>query len=113
MDAQRFLAEFGHIANAPGGISKLRELVLQLAIFGKLTERVADDTSALELIEANKISQESLVAQKLLKRRLAPKPVIESDHPWMLPAGWAWTRLGAVTNYGDAPKIEFEDVKED
>ncbi len=25
MDAQRFLAEFGHIANAPGGISKLRE----------------------------------------------------------------------------------------
>ncbi len=113
MDAQRFLAEFGHIANAPGGISKLRELVLQLAIFGKLTGRVADDTSALELIEANKISQESLVAQKLLKRRLAPKPVIESDHPWMLPAGWAWTRLGAVTNYGDAPKIEFEDVKED
>lgn len=27
MDAQQFLAEFGHIANAPGGITRLRELL--------------------------------------------------------------------------------------
>lgn len=113
MDAQQFLAEFGHIANAPEGINKLRELILQLAISGRLTERVADDTSALELIEANKISRKTLVAQKLLKRQPAPKPVTERDHPWMLPEGWAWARLGSVTNYGEAPKIEFEDVKED
>lgn len=38
MDAQQFLAEFGHIANAPGGIQQLRELILQLAICGKLVE---------------------------------------------------------------------------
>jgi type I restriction enzyme, S subunit len=113
MDAQQFLAEFAHIANAPGGVSKLRELILQLAISGRLTERVVDDTSALELIEANKSSQKALVAQKLLKRQLAPKPVTDSDHPWILPEGWAWTRLGSVTNYGDAPKIELEGVKED
>ena len=113
MDAQQFLVEFGHIANAPGGVSKLRELILQLAISGRLTERVADDISALELIEANRISQKTLVAQKLLKRQPAPKLVTESDHPWVLPEGWTWTRLGSVTNYGDAPKIEFEDVKED
>ena len=31
----------------------------------------------------------------------------------MLPEGWAWTRLGSVTNYGDAPKVELDDVKED
>lgn len=113
MDAQQFLAEFGHIANAPGGVGKLRELILQLAISGRLTERVADDTNALELIEANKISQKTLVAQKLLKRQPAPKPVTDSNHPWILPEGWTWTRLGSVTNYGEAPKIEFEDVNED
>lgn len=38
MDAQRFLAEFGHIANAPGGVGKLRLLVLQLAMQGKLLD---------------------------------------------------------------------------
>lgn len=32
MAAQRFLAEFGHIANAPGGVARLRELVFHLAV---------------------------------------------------------------------------------
>lgn len=36
MDAQQFLAEFGHIANAPGGVARLRELVFSLASDGKL-----------------------------------------------------------------------------
>lgn len=113
MDAQQFLAEFGHIANAPGGLQQLRKLVLQLAISGRLTDRVECDTSALELIEANRDCQKSLVAQKALKRQPAPKPVTRSDQPWILPEGWAWTRLGSVTNYGAAPKVEFDDAKED
>ncbi|MEQ9924914.1 restriction endonuclease subunit S [Pectobacterium brasiliense] len=36
MDAKQFLAEFGHIANAPGGVTRLRELVFSLASDGKL-----------------------------------------------------------------------------
>jgi len=36
MDAQQFLGEFGHIANSPGGVQKLRALILQLSIQGKL-----------------------------------------------------------------------------
>lgn len=113
MDAQQFLAEFGHIANAPGGVVKLRELVLQFAISGRLTERVADDTSALELIEDNQNCQKILVEQKKLKRQPFPRSVTTSDQPWILPEGWAWTRLGSVTNYGYAPKVELKDVSED
>ena len=37
MDAQQFLAEFGHIANAPEGVARLRELVYQFAVTGRLT----------------------------------------------------------------------------
>lgn len=112
MDAQQFLAAFGHIANAPGGIGKLRELVLQLAISGRLTERIVDETNALDLIDINRNRQKTLIEQKVLKRQPTPRPVTASDQPWMLPEGWAWTRLGSVTNYGDAPKIEFKNVKE-
>lgn len=36
MDAQQFLAEFGHIANAPGGVARLREMIFSLASDGKL-----------------------------------------------------------------------------
>jgi type I restriction enzyme S subunit len=50
MDAQQFLAEFGHIANAPDGVSRLRELVLQLAISGGLAARDETDTPVDETI---------------------------------------------------------------
>ena len=36
MDAQTFLDNFGTIADAPGGVDRLRELILDLAIRGKL-----------------------------------------------------------------------------
>jgi type I restriction enzyme S subunit len=36
MDAQKFLAEFGYIASAPGGVQRLRELIFVLAAQGKL-----------------------------------------------------------------------------
>lgn len=113
MDAQQFLAEFGHIANAPGGVAQLRALVLQLAISGRLTERVPDDLPAAELIDLNKREQRALRAKKAIKRQPDPSAVEARDHPWRLPEGWAWTRLGHVTNYGDAPKIEFDDVTQD
>lgn len=113
MDAKQFLAEFGHFVDAPGGIRKLRELVLQLAISGRLTERVTGDIPAAELIQANRELQKSLVAQRVLKRQPEPSPVITSDQPWVLPEGWSWTRLGSVTNYGNAPKVEFDDVDEE
>lgn len=40
MDIQQFGVEFVHIANAPGGVEKLRLLVLQLAMQGKLLDQI-------------------------------------------------------------------------
>ena len=59
MDAQQFLAEFGHIANAPGGVAKLRQLTIQLAISGKLVEKRESETPV------------SLTIQESIKQRLA------------------------------------------
>jgi type I restriction enzyme S subunit len=112
MGAQEFLAEFGHVANAPWGVAQLRALVLQLAISGKLTERVQGDVPADSLIELNRRRQKALIAEKALKRQPDPTPVSPGSQPWALPDGWAWTRLGYVTNYGDAPKVELDDVDE-
>ena len=110
MDAQQFLAEFGHIANAPGGVARLKELILQLAVAGRLTQRESDDTPAVTLIAENLKLQRSLVAEKRMKRQPAPMEIDATNAPWSIPENWAWTRLGSVTNYGDAPKVEFKDV---
>jgi type I restriction enzyme S subunit len=113
MNAQQFLAEFGYIANAPGGVARLRQLVLQLAVSGRLTQRVKGDVSAVSLIELNRRKQNAQIAKKVLKRQPETSPVDTRDQPWPLPEGWTWTRLGYVTNYGDAPKIELHSVSEE
>ena len=107
MDAQQFLVEFGSIANAPGGVTRLRELILQLAVSGRLTERETGDVPAVNLIAENLELQRSLAAERRMKRQHAPTPIDTKSAPWLIPDGWAWTRLGAITNYGDAPKVVF------
>lgn len=59
MDAKQFLAEFGHMANAPGGVQHLRELVLQFAIQGKLVAIDATDESTMVLLEKIKKEKNS------------------------------------------------------
>jgi type I restriction enzyme S subunit len=51
MNAQMLLENFGPIANAPGGVKRLRELILQLGVQGKLVEQRPDDIPALDCIE--------------------------------------------------------------
>jgi type I restriction enzyme S subunit len=43
MTAAEFLTNFGEVANAPGGVARLRELVLSLAVQGKLIPQHPDD----------------------------------------------------------------------
>lgn len=96
MDAQKFLAEFGHIANAPRGIAKLRELILELAIRGELVATSARSTLAQNLLsEITSFRMELISAGKL--RRPTPQPEIEeSELPFTLPETWAFERLGNV-----------------
>lgn len=58
MDAQQFLAVFGHIANAPGGVARLRELILNLAVVGDLIPMAnpVDASPLLALIAQQKRS---------------------------------------------------------
>jgi len=52
MDAQQFLAEFGHIANAPGGVARMRQMVFSLASEGKLLA----DSEQLESTHLDKVA---------------------------------------------------------
>lgn len=94
MDAQRFLAEFGHIANSPGGVQQLREMVYQLAITGALTPQLNADGDASELLTDITTLRDRLIREKAYKR--LPKLEAEAlDVPSAikLPASWCWTRL--------------------
>jgi type I restriction enzyme S subunit len=84
MDAQQFLAEFGHIANAPGGVARLRELVLTLAVQGLLVQQQSDEPASA-LIERIRSEKDELVRQGVLKRGKVIAPIKREDFPHSVP----------------------------
>jgi type I restriction enzyme S subunit len=94
------------------GIKKLRELILELAVRGKLVPQDPNAEPASVLLERIEKKKARLVKEGVLRQR--PLPEITSDEVhFSLRNGWAWTRLGAVTNYGVTDKAEPKDVNED
>ncbi len=96
MDAQQLLAEFGHIAIAPGGVGRLREMVLALAVSGRLIER-PEINKSLAADFLRKLEQELADYKAANKYRRTSR---DRDAASMLkipaPAGWINARLGQI-----------------
>jgi type I restriction enzyme, S subunit len=92
MDAQQFLAVFGHVANATRGLARMRELVLHLAVSGDLiqSDAPADATSLLDTIALRK-------RQHLDQKRVVGKQASLSRSAIRVPPHWAVCRLGDLT----------------
>lgn len=97
MDAQRFIAEFGHIANAPGGIARLRELVLQLAISGRLIGRNSMHTPVDMLLTSASMQRAAYEA----RHGISSTRTIAALHyaPYEIPDHWSWVRLEQLSLY--------------
>ncbi|HHJ1296269.1 TPA: restriction endonuclease subunit S [Pseudomonas sp. H2] len=78
------------LAGAPNGIQKLRELILELAVRGKLVSHDASDEPASELLKRIAAEKTQLVAEGKLKKQKALADVSDSEKPFVLPVGWAW-----------------------
>lgn len=91
------------LAGAPNGIKKLRELILELAVRGKLVPQYLSDEPASELLK--RIAEEKArvtVEGKIKKQKLLAK-IDEEEKPFELPEGWEWQRFGEIFSleYGD------------
>ena len=118
------------------GIKKLRELILELAVRGKLVPQDANDEPASELLKRIEAEKARLIAEGKIKSKspLTPllqrggstttssTPVIsnappfvkgglggifEEEQPFELPQGWEWTLLGEITNFGTTEKLDL------
>lgn len=92
MDAQQFLAEFGHIANAPGGIIRLKEMINILAVQGMLVQQDSTEESAEAFLVKSGNHQISRT-----QRRRNGTPAIQTDS-FQLPKGWTMTQLQTLAN---------------
>lgn len=84
------------IATAPGGIAKLRELILTLAVQGKLVPQNPADEPAGVLLKKIRAEKDRLVAEGKIKRDKPLAGIAEEEKPFALPQGWEWVRLSAL-----------------
>lgn len=89
MDAQQFLAEFGHIANAPNGISRLREVILALAVQGRLVEQLESaEPAALQVERIRRIAIERPATGRRKKTNALEANSFLPTTVQALPKGW-------------------------
>lgn len=92
MDAATFLDNFATIAEAPGGLQRLRDLVLELAVSGRTSSQAASDEPAARLLER-------IAADQLVTASNLTEPVSAGVEPWSLPDTWRWARLKEVADF--------------
>lgn len=82
--------------DAPDGIQRLRELILSLALQGKLVEQDPSDPPASELVRQISAEKHRLAKEGKIKAPTSLPAVTPDEVPYSLPPGWEWTRLADV-----------------
>jgi len=100
------LSNLNLLATAPGGVARLRELILTLAVQGKLVPQDPTDEPASELLKKIRAEKDRLIAEGKIKRDKPLAEIAEEEKPFGLPKGWEWSNLatvGVINPRNDAP----------
>lgn len=90
------LEQFDTIFDTQESIGKLQELILDMAVKGRLVPQDPNDEPASMLLEKIKAEKESLIKEKKIKKEKQPPSVAEEDINYELPRGWSWVKLGQI-----------------
>jgi type I restriction enzyme, S subunit len=96
MNAERLLAHYERIADAPDAISRLRRFILDLAVRGKLVPQDPKDAPASELLKRIAKEKAWLVKAGDLRK---PRDLDDGgalEEPFAIPVTWQWARLDAI-----------------
>ncbi|MET0397155.1 MAG: restriction endonuclease subunit S [Longimicrobiaceae bacterium] len=98
MTPEMLLEQFDVVADAPNGVQKLRELILQLAVRGKLVPQDPSDEPASVLLEQLEADKWRLHREGKLGKQHELPPIRREDMAFEVPHGWEWARIGEVTS---------------
>jgi type I restriction enzyme S subunit len=87
------------------GVKKLRELILELAVRGKLVPQDASDEPASELLKRIATEKANLIAEGKIKKSKPLAEITDDEKPFELPINWKWAKLGLIgyTQTGATP----------
>ncbi len=107
MKAERLLAQFERVGDAPDAIPRLRRLILDLAVRGKLVKQDPNEEPAEELLKRIAVEKDRLVEEGEIKK-LDLEPVSPNEVWFEIPELWVWTRIGTANHVemGQSPPSE-------
>lgn len=95
------------------GVKKLRELILELAVRGKLVPQDASEGPTSVLLERIAAEKAQLVKDKKIKKPQLLPEITDDEEPFQLPVGWEWERLGNIGNIfnGNSVNVRVKEEK--
>lgn len=95
------------------GIKKLRELILELAVRGKLVPQDPSDEPASVLLERIAAEKADLMKDGKIKKSKPLPDIDEHEKLFDLPQGWEWSRLGAISETNTGYAFKSSEYKSD
>jgi len=92
--------------SAPDGIKKLRELILTLAMQGKLVEQDPNDQPASELLKEIEAEKQQLVTAGKIKKPKSLSAIVNEEMPHKIPSNWAWVRFGDIAQHNSGKTLD-------
>ena len=97
MKLETFFEKFELFADAPKAVAKMRELVLELAVQGKLVSQDPNDEPATKLLERVRGARQRLADKGSLKTKVHIPEVEADDQLYAIPKTWLWVPLNELT----------------
>ncbi|QIR38506.1 restriction endonuclease subunit S [Tolypothrix sp. PCC 7910] len=105
MKLETFFENFELLTDAPNATAKLRGLILQLAVRGKLVCQDSNDELASQLIEKITLRKLDLIKKKKIKSTEKLPTIKEQEIAYKIPRVWEWVRFGDITICRDGERI--------
>lgn len=99
MNADRLVGLYERIADAPDAVDRLRQLILTLAVRGKLVSQDGNDEPASALLKRIAAEKARLTKAGNIGRGKPLPPLPRSGLPFDIPYGWTWVRLGELSKF--------------
>jgi type I restriction enzyme, S subunit len=96
MKIDTFFENFELLTDAPNAVAKLRELILELAVRGKLVPQVSNDKPAQELLKEIGAEKKQLIKKGNIKKSRFSSDLIPNKIPYDIPESWEWVTLGEI-----------------
>lgn len=99
MTPATFFKQFDMLADAPNAVAKLRELILQMAVMGKLVPQDPKDEPAGTLLSKCAEERASHGPQSTTSSSRLLPPVEVEEMTFDAPIGWEWVRMCHIADH--------------